>query len=109
MSRIRIDIQKDGKRGKATKSAIVAAVKKCQEYPNYELKCSPALAITSLMQELKIQAPREEGAQWYLKFRNGIKAASYNQLTSEEDIKNLLIRMLSLAGLVVEKEDESFI
>lgn len=109
MARIRIDIQKDGRRGKATKTAIVSAVNMCQEYPNYELKCSAANAITALVDDLNIKAPSEEGGHWYLTFRGSTKAATTAQLKDEEEVKRLLIRMLILAGLVKEKADDSFL
>lgn len=109
MARIRIDIQKDGRRGKATKTAIVSAVNMCQEHPNYELKCSAANAITALVDDLKIKAPSEEGGQWYLTFRGSTKAATTAQLNDEEEVKRLLVRMLILAGLVNEKADDSFL
>lgn len=111
-SRIRIDIGKDKKTAKPTKSALVAAVQFCEYCPKY--KVNDRSKVVDYMKSMTISRP-EESSMWYASIPTVgtgnaiVRAVEPKVFTNEFMIIDLLVFMMVKSGMVSECKTEDFV
>lgn len=111
-SRIRIDVGKDKKTAKPTKSALVAAVQFCESCPKY--KVGDRSKVVDYMKSMTIKKP-EESSMWYVTIssvgtgQTTIRAVDPKVFTNESMIIDLLVFMMVKSGMVSECKTEDFV
>lgn len=110
-SRIRIDIGKDEKTAKPTKSALVAAVQFCESCPKY--KVDDRSKVVDYMKSMSIK--RVDSPMWYASIghvgtgQTTIRAVDPKVFTNESMIIELLVFMMVKSGMVSECKTEDFV